>query len=309
MAFIWHLTIVEMKDKLLVTGTVLKHKTSIDKQPKSILRNFWNVITSYQKKPYKNKFITLETQSKSFKIMTSKRGYFFEILPIKNLNDFKLYDHTHNELAIQQFHPVYFKNLETPIEVVSDIDDTVIHSHTASALKRIYTLLFKRPKRRKKVLFSNSLLDFLDENQLRIFYLSKSESNLFGLITSIFRFNEIPNGALFLTPYLKFKSLFKPKKGNHKLRFLHQLLTNLPDKNFILIGDDTQKDIDIYTQVVHAFRPQISKVYIRQTGFSIDEVQTKKWDALKQTGIPCTYFQDEDDIDLEIESLKQLINL
>ena len=33
MAFIWHLTIVEMKDNLLVTGTVLKHKTSIDKQP------------------------------------------------------------------------------------------------------------------------------------------------------------------------------------------------------------------------------------------------------------------------------------
>jgi len=101
------------------------------------------------------------------------------------------------------------------------------------------------------------------------------------LITSIFRFNEIPNGALFLTPYLKFKSLFKPKKGNHKLRFLHQLLTNLPDKNFILIGDDTQKDIDIYTQIVYLFRSQISKVYIRQTGFSTDEIQTKKWEALK----------------------------
>jgi phosphatidate phosphatase APP1 len=309
MAFIWHLTIVEMKDNLLVTGTVLKHKTSIDKQPKSILKNFWNVIISYQKKPYKTKLITFEIESKSFEIMTTKRGYFFEILPVKNLNDFRLYDHTHNELAIQQFHPVYFKNLETPIEVVSDIDDTVIHSHTASALKRIYTILFKRPKRRKKVLFSNSLLDFLDENQLRIFYLSKSESNLFGLITSIFRFNEIPNGALFLTPYLKFKSLFKPKKGNHKLRFLHQLLTNLPDKNFILIGDDTQKDIDIYTQIVYLFRSQISKVYIRQTGFSTDEIQTKKWETLKQTGIPCTYFQDEDDINLEIESLKQLLNL
>jgi phosphatidate phosphatase APP1 len=90
---------------------------------------------------------------------------------------------------------------------------------------------------------------------------------------------------------------------------LHQLLINLPDKNFILIGDDTQKDIDIYTQIVYLFRSQISKVYIRQTGFSIDEIQIKKWEALKQTGIPCTYFQDEDDINLEIESLKQLLNL
>lgn len=307
MAFIWHLTAVELKDKVLITGTVLKNKTHIDKSPKSLLANAWNVLSSYRKKAYKWKNIYIETQSETFKIETSKKGYFFEILEIKKLSDFKIFDEKRNELFIDQIHPYYFENPSTSVEVISDIDDTVIISHTASALKRISTILFKRPKRRNKVVFSNILLDFFDENNFRIAYLSKSESNLFGLITAIFRYNEIPSGPLFLTSYLKFKSLFKPKKGKHKLDFLHHLFQNLPDKKFILIGDDTQRDMNIYTEIVNNYRSQIIKVYIRQTTFSVDKIQKKYWETLKETGVECMYFQDDDEVDDEIEELKKLL--
>lgn len=309
MAFLWHFTAVELEDAVLVTGTVLRNLTSIDKSPRSIFANAWNVLSSYRKKTYKEKPIHIETQGKTFTFETSRKGYFFEILPIKYLEDFKVYDEKHEQLSINQIHPYYFKNLSTSIEVISDIDDTVIHSHTASALKRISTILFKRPKRRNKVLFSNALLDYFDENKFRIAYLSKSESNLFGLITAIFRFNEIPSGPLFLTPYLKFKSLFKPQKGNHKLDFLHQLIINLPEKKFILMGDDTQKDMDIYAEIVNTYKSQIIKVYIRQTTFSVDEAQEEKWKTLQDTGVSCMYFQDDDDINQEIVQLKEFLNL
>lgn len=309
MAFLWHFTAVELKDTVLVTGTVLKKQTSIDKSPHSIFTNAWNVLSSYRKKAYKRKPIHIETHGETFTVATSKKGYFFEILPIESFDNFKIFDEEHKQLSIDQVHPYYFQNLSTSIEVISDIDDTVIHSHTASALKRISTILFKRPKRRNKVLFSNALLEYFDENQFRIAYLSKSESNLFGLITAIFRYNEIPSGPLFLTPYLKLKSLFKPKKGKHKTDFLHQLITNLPDKKFILIGDDTQKDMDIYTEIVNTYKSQIIKVYIRQTTFSVDEVQEKKWEGLQKTGVDCMYFQDDDDINQEIVKLKTYLSL
>lgn len=309
MAFLWHLTAVELKHKVLVTGTVLKNQTSIDKTPRSIFINAWNVLSSYRKKAYKRKPIFIKTDKETFELETSKKGYFFEILPVSNLADFEIYDEEHNQLKIDQIHPFYFQIHSTPIEVISDIDDTVIHSHTASALKRISTILFKRPKRRNKILFSNALLDFFDENDFRISYLSKSESNLFGLITAIFRFNEIPIGPLFLTPYIRFKSLFKPKKGKHKIDFLHHIFTNSPDKKFILIGDDTQKDMDIYTEIVNSYESQIIKVYIRQTTFTVNEIQKKKWEALKETGVECMYFQDDDDINKEIDQLKEFSTL
>ncbi|MFD0932799.1 phosphatase domain-containing protein [Psychroflexus salinarum] len=309
MAFLWHFTAVELKNTVLVTGTVLRNQTSIDKSPRSIFTNTWNVLSSYHKKAYKRKHLYIETNGESFSIKTNKKGYFFELLSIDCLTDFKVFDEQHNQLSIDQIHPFYFKYPSTSIEVISDIDDTVIHSHTASALKRISTILFKRPKRRNKVLFSNALLEYFDENKFRIAYLSKSESNLFGLITAIFRFNEIPSGPLFLTPYLKFKSLFKPKKGKHKIDFLHQLITNLPDKKFILIGDDTQKDMDIYSEIVNTYKSQIIKVYIRQTTFSVDEIQREKWEALQDTGVSCMYFQDDDDINQEILQLKEFLSL
>lgn len=309
MAFLWHLTAIELKDKVLVTGTVLKNQTSIDKSPRFILTNAWNVLKSYFKSAYEHKTIHIKTNEKSFELKTNHEGYFFELLPIESLDDFKIYDEDENQLDISQIHPHYFKIHSTSIEVISDIDDTVIHSHTASAIKRISTILFKRPKRRNKVLFSNALLDFFNEKNYRIAYLSKSESNLFGLITSIFRFNKIPSGPLFLTSYLKFKSLFSPQKGKHKEDFLEQLFTNLPDKKFILIGDDTQRDMSIYTEIVNAYKSRIIKVYIRQTGFSMNENQEKQWYALQETGVDCKYFKDDDDIETEIKLVKQLLNI
>lgn len=309
MAFLWHLTALELKDKVLVTGTALKNHTRIDKSPKSILANAWNVLSSYRKKTYKNKFLSIETTNESYEIETNKKGYFFKILPVETLLNFTIFDESHNKLAIHQTHPYYFENGTASVEVISDIDDTVIHSHTSSALKRISTILFKRPKRRKKVIFSYSLLNFFDENKFRIIYLSKSESNLFGLITAIFRYNSIPVGPLFLTPYQKFKSLFKPKNANHKKDFLFHIISNLPDKQFVLIGDDTQKDMDIYTEIVKIFKSQILKIYIRQTNFYVNDIQQEKWEILKKTGVDCMYFQDEDESDLEIENLNHVLNL
>ncbi|WP_026302533.1 phosphatase domain-containing protein [Psychroflexus tropicus] len=303
MAFLWHFTALELNDKVLVTGTTLKNETRIDKYPKSIFGNAWNVLSSYRKKAYKNKTITIETDDQTYTVKTSKKGYFFKLLPEKTIEDFTVFDSDHQELPVNQYHPHYFKKSESPVEVISDIDDTVIHSHTASALKRIFSILFKRPKKRKKVLFTNALLDFFNESKYRIFYLSKSESNLFGLITAIFRYNEVPVGPLFLTPYQRFKTLFKPKKGKHKLNFLNCIISNQHDKKFILIGDDTQKDMDIYTEIANLYKSQILKIYIRQTSFFMSQVQKEKWQTLKSTGIDCMYFQDGDDYDVEVQNL------
>lgn len=308
MAFLWHLSIIQLDQKTLVTGTVLENETAIEKQPKSILGNSFNVLKSYWKKPYSERRIYLKSDTQTFQVETNSKGYFFKVFNAFQASEFNFYDDSKAILKPTQTHPFVFKNTSTSVEVISDIDDTVIHSHTASALKRIFTILFKRPKKRKKVLYSSALLDFFEKKNFRIFYLSKSESNLFGLITSIFRFNDVPEGPLLLTPYLKFKMLFKPSKGEHKLKFLRTLITNLPQKKFILIGDDTQKDMDIYTQIVNEFENQIIKVYIRQTRFNIDENQKSKWEKLENSGVDCVYFQDDYDSKLEIQNMNQRLN-
>lgn len=309
MAYVWQLTVVELKASVLVTGTILKHKTRIDRKPSSIFANAWDVLTSYQNQAYKQQEIIIKTPNDRFSITTTTQGYFNDLLPLQSCSSLQIFDKEHHILHIDQVHPYYFKDSGADVEVISDIDDTVILSHTASVLKRIFTILFRRPKRRKKVLFSHALLDFFAQNNFRIAYLSKSESNLFGLITSIFRYNDIPEGPLFLSPYLKFKSLLKPQKGNHKLTFLHQLISNSPGKKFILIGDDTQKDMALYSDIVKHYSSQIIKVYIRQAGFFVDDSQKEQWQALQDSGVDSMYFEDDADIESELKALKQNLNL
>ena len=84
------------------------------------------------------------------------------------------------------------------------------------------------------------------------------------------------------------------------------MISELPQKKFILIGDDTQRDMEIYTEVVNEFKEQIAMVFIRQTTLKRSEKQEKMWQALQQTGVDATYFDDEADAEIAIQKIKKL---
>ena len=123
-------------------------------------------------------------------------------------------------MEIIQDYPTQFYQKEPKYEVISDIDDTLIHSNTVSLFKRLSTLLLLRAKKRKSVDATVDLLQEFDKHQFRITYLSKSESNLFRLIYNIFNINNLPKGAMLLSPYLSFKRLILSKVDNFKIDHL-----------------------------------------------------------------------------------------
>ena len=52
-----------------------------------------------------------------------------------------------------QAYSIYYPLEEGRIEIISDIDDTILHSFSNSFLKRVFTILFTRPELRKMVDF------------------------------------------------------------------------------------------------------------------------------------------------------------
>lgn len=79
MAFLWHFTAVELEDAVLVTGTILKHKTRIDRKPSSIFANAWDVLTSFQNQAYKQQGIIIKTPNDRFSCMLNIFGMNFKI--------------------------------------------------------------------------------------------------------------------------------------------------------------------------------------------------------------------------------------
>ena len=103
------------------------------------------------------------------------------------------------------------------------------------------TLLFVSPNKRKPINFTKEILNKIDTKKGRVFYVSKSEGNLFVMLTKFIINNNLPAGHLTLTPYIRFNQLLRPKKGkDFKEQMIRLIMDNSPEKKFILMSDDTQ---------------------------------------------------------------------
>jgi phosphatidate phosphatase APP1 len=127
------------------------------------------------------------------------------------------------------------------------------------------------------------------------------------MITTFIEHSGLPKGSLILTSYLKLIQLLNPKKGrNYKLDNIRFIIENSGKKLFVLLGDDSQRDMEVYTEIAKEFPQRILKVYIRQTGFKLKKRQKEMWQKLEQTGINVKYFNSDDEVN-EQDEIKQLI--
>lgn len=298
--FIWQITAIELDDTVIVSGTLLDNNKEPQGAKSTVLGNFFDVIGSYFQKQSGAREITFETDDFTIATITNKKGFFSIELP-KFSPDEIIITSGKKRLVIPQSYPWYFKQPVQEIELISDIDDTVMVSHTAAALKRIYNILFKSYGQRTAVEFSKNILQKAADRGSRITYLSSNECNLFSLITAVFRCQQLPVGGLLLTPYLLLHQLIRPKKDkDYKMNHLKQLILGQREKKFILLGDDTQDDMEIYARAVELFKDQILKVFIRKTIITPSDKQKEICKKLQDTGVDFTYFKDADTVEKEL---------
>jgi len=208
-------------------------------------------------------------------------------------------------MEVFQSYPVVFNDTSFPLAVISDIDDTILVSNTLSFWKRISTLLFVSPRKRKPISFTQEILNKVSTQKGRIFYVSKSESNLFALLTTFIEKHNLPKGNLILTPYIRYNHLLSSKKGQgFKEYMISRIISRSPDKRFILIGDDTQKDTSVYTNIVKLYPKSIVKVYIRKTQKSLLGKKQEQLDKLMNLNVPVLYFTDSSDLKKEIQFIE-----
>ncbi len=308
MPFTSQISIVAFESKSFIFGVIL-NKPSRKNYGKGILANLKRVLYSYQSSLLKSAPIKIHLDKKEYEISTNDKGAFdLEInYSIKSEPEIGLL-FQNNKVEIQQEYPIFFKNSKSKIGIISDIDDTILVSHTSNIIKRIGVLSLVPPKKRKTIEFTQELLSFVNLYKSNVYYVSKSESNLFEILSSFIIYNELPTGALFLTPYLSFKELVKRKKGkDFKINNIQFILKNSPEKKFILFGDDTQKDMEVHRIIANAYPNNIARIYIRQTKKKINNRKQILWNKLKEVFPDSVYFNEQTDANVELKVLKKLL--
>lgn len=154
--------------------------------------------------------------------------------------------------------------------VISDIDDTILVSHSRNNLKKSALVGFRNAHTRKIVPETKKIYNILRNKGFQFFYVSNSETNLYLLIKWVTRINNLPPGPIFLKKIKNYRNFItiKSKKSllekySHKIEKIESILSFFPDKKFILIGDSGQKDPEIYLHIIEKYKDRITSVFIR----------------------------------------------
>lgn len=166
---------------------------------------------------------------------------------------------------------------------ISDIDDTVLVSHSATIYKRLKVLLTKHPRSRKT--FGDVVKHYQLLSQAHttpgvpnpFFYVSSSEWNLYDDLNEFFKHNKLPQGVFLLNEIKRWNQFFKTGKTKHegKMQRIMRILDTFPIQKFVLLGDNSQADPEIYTALAAKYPGRIFAIYI-------NNVRLEKEAATKQ---------------------------
>lgn len=161
-------------------------------------------------------------------------------------------------------------SLKASYGVISDIDDTILHTGVTSFLKwrLIKNSLFKNAHSRISLEGAPKFYRDLHagkkgNEQNPIIYLSNSPWNLYQYLKLFLQVNDFPKGPILLRHFrTPFDKTLKPEKP-HKQKEIINILKTYPHLNFILIGDSGEHDPAIYTEIAAQFPDRILAIYLR----------------------------------------------
>jgi phosphatidate phosphatase APP1 len=155
--------------------------------------------------------------------------------------------------------------------VISDIDDTVMHTGVANRLAMLWRLFAEGAKSRVAfpgvAAFYTALHDGPSGGEGNpMLYVSRAPWSLYEVLDAFFNLHDIPVGPiLFLREWgLTIQRPLPRRAENHKLDLIRDMLSVYRDRPFVLIGDSGQHDPEIYSRVVRENPGRVLAVYIRK---------------------------------------------
>ena len=159
--------------------------------------------------------------------------------------------------------------------VVSDIDDTIVHTGVANKLKMLWELFAQSAEEREAFPGTAALYRGLHagasgEERNLLIYLSRSPWSIYPVLEEFFSIHHFPPDPVILLREwgISWRHPFPRRARSHKYDLLKEIFDTFPDQRFVLIGDSGQRDPELYADFARRNPGQIDAVYIRQIGDS-----------------------------------------
>jgi phosphatidate phosphatase APP1 len=184
----------------------------------------------------------------------------------------------------------------TDVGIVSDIDDTILHTGLLRARDFLRATLLTDITERTPLPGAAALYRALVAPGRPIFYVSTSPWNLHEMLLQFVRLRGFPLGPLLLTDWgPSHTGLFRIGAQQHKPPLVRRLLTEHPGLRLVLIGDSGQEDPEIYGDIARDHPDRVAAIYIRRItgldlgrGAEIDELAA----SVTAAGVPMLVVDD-----------------
>ena len=271
----------------------------------SFLTNMFALLRLFIVIPKAHALVRLEWNEGSHETQTEKDGFFqFEWKPVTQLTAgwhkvrVSYLSASGNKLVLATGEGLIFVPHVYQFAFISDIDDTFLISHSTNLRKRLFVLLTENAQSRKPfegVVHHYQLLSMAGATEKipnPFFYVSSSEWNLYDYIKEFCRKNEMPAGILLLSQLKRLKDFWKTGQGKHTTKYVRiaRIIESFPNQKYILLGDDSQRDPEIYASIVRDFPTKVFAVYLRKIKRSNEAATMKFVEQMKLTGVFCCYF-------------------
>jgi phosphatidate phosphatase APP1 len=292
-------------EKIIVFGHVLKLSPVLRKTYRqNWIVNIFSMLRLFMVLPYKNAKLSMEWDGVLLHAESQDNGFFkFEWAPVVAPNaswhnvTINLEEEKYHSKKIYGTGQVNIPFNSTYV-FISDIDDTFLISHSSNLRKRLYVLFTKNARSRKpfKGVVNHYRLLAASAQKENVtnpfFYVSSSEWNLFDFIKEFSRENGLPEGVYLLNELKKFSEVWHTGQNKHATKFFRivRIIEAYPQRRFILFGDDSQEDPNIYSALVDHFADKIFAVYIRRVHKNKYPGVQIVADKMIAAGIHCCYF-------------------
>lgn len=280
------------------TGRALEDENIVFGTNQHLFRTLKNMYKQLESDEIRNTsiFVTLPN-NQIIETTTDHEGYYHIKLDVASLSKFKdnegwipytvSFNKEEHKVSINKQNQFESQMLiptdDTKIAVISDIDDTILHTGVASFFKWrvVINTIFKNYDKRAATKGTVSFYQKLHAGTQKslsnpFFYVSNSPWNLYDYLSAFLKKNNFPKGPVLLRDFrTPFDKTLKPKIP-HKRSEIINLLQIYPNLNYILIGDSGEKDIDYYTKIALEYPNRILAIYIRNVNHLGKEKRMKQ---------------------------------
>jgi phosphatidate phosphatase APP1 len=157
-------------------------------------------------------------------------------------------------------HIAVFPDDKPFVAVVSDIDDTIVHTYVTDKKKMVGAVLLKNGDTSEPI--AGAAMAYMKSGAAGFFYVSASPVQFHARLVEFLRAHNFPRGAVLLK---RFGHDSITNQESYKMTRLEPLLAQVPTMRVVLVGDTGERDPETYAEVRKKHPDRVAGIIIKKT--------------------------------------------